>query len=467
MSSLSLSRRARNGIVAVTVAAVALTLAGCGTPSDNGEGVNDPDAPILIWTDATRQVAFESFAEANPDLDITIEIIDPAGFLSKIQLANRVGSGWPDVIFDGQPNDIASLVSPLFEFAQPLNDLVDQEILDGFLETSTCDVDGEAYCLRNDLAQGVFWYNKPQMEAFGYEVPTTMEEYQALGERVAAEHPGYILGAIGGASIYYDFMWSSGCPTQTFVGENKVDIDLTDERCMRVAALLDPMLANGSISPLSATDPAIAALARDNKVLIQPAASWYGEFVFKGENSWNLPDGVIAAAEMPAWEGEDTNWSGSGGGGIYVVSRHAQNMDGAVAAAIFAATDIDYQTSSPTFPAYGPASDAWLAERADDPFYAEDPSEVLKATASQINPDSKPTRYNPTSVLVTTIVSAFQSGNTIESAFPTFQKQVRALAASVRLRVRSRVIHEARAARRHQRPAALAFGRSCVIFTTM
>ena len=429
MISHSFTGRARNGIVAVTVAAVALTLAGCGTPTES-EGGNDPDAEVLVWTDATRQVAFEQFAEANPDINIKIEVIDPAGFLPKIQLANRVGSGWPDVIFDGQPNDIASLTSPLFDFAQPLTDLVDEDIQEGFLESATCTVDGELYCLRNDLAQGVLWYNKPQMEAFGYEVPTTWAEYQELGERVATEHPGYIIGAVGGASVLYDFMWSSGCPVQTIVGDNKVDIDMTDERCTRVASLLDPLLANGSVSPLGATDPAIAALAQENKLLMLPAASWYGEFVFKSENSYNMPDGVIAAAEIPLWEGEDTNWSGSGGGGIYVVSQHAKNLEGAVAAAVFAATNEDYQSTSPTFPAYGPAADAWLAARADDAFYAADPSEVLLATASKINPDARPTRYNPGTVLSSTIISALSSGNTIESSLAGFQRQVRALAGS-------------------------------------
>ncbi len=430
MSSLRpFTRRLRNGIAAVTVAAVALSIAGCTAPAEEAEG-NDPDAEILIWTDATRQAAFEMFAEANPDLDVKIEVVDPSGFLPKIQLANRVGSGWPDVIFDGQPNDIASLVSPLFDFAQPLSELVPEDVQEEFLETATCTVDGEIYCLRNDLAQGVLWVNKPQMEAFGYEIPTTWDEYQELGERVAAEHPGYILGAVGGGSILYDFMWSSGCPVQTLVGENKVDIDMTDERCTRVASLLDPMLANGSVSPLSATDPAVAQLARENKLLMLPAASWYGDFVFNSENSYNMPDGVIEAAEVPLWEGEETNWSGSGGGGIYVVSRHAKNLDGAVAAAIFAATDLEYQATSPTFPAYGPAAEAWLEGKAADPFYAADPSAVLLATAGKIQPDTVPTRYNSATALSPTIVSGLTSGKTIEAGLPAFQRQVRALAAS-------------------------------------
>ena len=56
------------------------------------------------------------------------------------------------------------------------------------------------YGLRNDLRPAVFWYNKALIDQFGYTIPTTWEEYQALGDKVAAEHPGYIVGSVGDAS---------------------------------------------------------------------------------------------------------------------------------------------------------------------------------------------------------------------------------------------------------------------------
>ena len=43
----------------------------------------------------------------------------------------------------------------------------------------------------------MLWVNQKRMDEFGYTVPTTWQEWAALGEKVAAEHPGYIIGNIG------------------------------------------------------------------------------------------------------------------------------------------------------------------------------------------------------------------------------------------------------------------------------
>ena len=74
-------------------------------------------------------------------------------------------------------------------------------------------VDGTVYGLRNDLAQSVFWYNQALFDQFGYEIPTTWEEYEQLSDKLAAEHPGYILGSVGdaflGMLVYY---WGAQAP---------------------------------------------------------------------------------------------------------------------------------------------------------------------------------------------------------------------------------------------------------------
>ena len=85
-------------------------------------------------------------------------------------------------------------------FAAPLDQgVVPQSWLDGYtpgaLDPVT--VDGHIYGARDNLAPVVLWYNKTLFDQFGYTVPTTWEDYQALGDKLAAEHPGYILGSIG------------------------------------------------------------------------------------------------------------------------------------------------------------------------------------------------------------------------------------------------------------------------------
>ena len=98
-------------------------------------------------------------------------------------------------------------------------------------------MEGQVYCLRNDLAQAVLWYNKTLMDKFGYTVPTTWEEYQALGEKVAKEHPGYIVGTAGDAWTPEVFMWASKCQANDVTGPKavtvKTDIDRVQARRRR------------------------------------------------------------------------------------------------------------------------------------------------------------------------------------------------------------------------------------------
>jgi ABC-type glycerol-3-phosphate transport system substrate-binding protein len=419
------------GAAALVASGIALSLAACNSSDAAPSTKNDSKATVLVWADATRQPAFEAFQKAHPEVKLKIEVVDPAAILTKIQLANRVGKGWPDVIFDPTPNDVAALSSPLFNYAQPLDDLVPQDVQDGFSTGLTgCKIDGKLYCLQNDIAQDVLWYNKTQMDKFGYAVPTTWDEYKVLGDKVAAEHPGYLIGAAGANTVWYDYLWSSGCPLANVKSSTQVQINTADPKCTRVADTLDPLLANGSVSRLSPFDPEMYKLAKTGKLLMHPAASWFGEYVWKGETSYNVPDGQIAAAPMPTWDGESTNYSGAQGGGIYVVSAHAQNMTGAVAAAQWVATDEAYQTTAPTYPAYGPAAEAWLAKVSADKFYAEDPSAVLIDQAAKINPAVSPTRYPIEGAINSTVVAAITGGQSIASSLEGLQTQLAGLAAS-------------------------------------
>ena len=196
------------------------------------------DTPITIWADATRQPAVEAFEAAHPEIKVNLVVDDGSSgasgtFQTKIGLADQAGSGWPDVVFSTQNND-ASWVSQetngVQAFAQVLSDgFLDKGFLDGFtpgaLDPVT--VDGKVYGLRNDLAPVLFWYNKALLDQFGYQPPTTWEDYEALGDKLAKDHPGYFLGSMGdsfeGPYIYY---WSGQAPVfqvdgQTF--SSKID----------------------------------------------------------------------------------------------------------------------------------------------------------------------------------------------------------------------------------------------------
>jgi ABC-type glycerol-3-phosphate transport system substrate-binding protein len=411
----------------------ALGLSACGSGSSDGASAkDDPNATLLVWTDATRQGGFEQFQKSHPGVKMKIETYDPTSLLTKIQLFNRTGKGWPDVVFDGQPNDVASLSSKLFDFTEPLNDLVPKDVQLNFgTANAGCTIDGKLYCLKNDLAQSVLWYNKSLMDKFGYTVPTTWQEYGALGQTVAKEHPGYIIGTAGFGYVYYDFLWSSGCPLQNVVGADTVHINTKDPKCTRVTDVLDPLLAAGAVSRGGPFDPDTIKLGKQQKILMMPGASWYGDFVFKPAASYGTPNGQLAAAAYPRWDGEDKAYSGATGGGIYLVSKHSKNTKGAAAIAEWMATSNDFQVSAPTFPAYLPAAKAWGDKHATDPFYATNPIPVLQGQADLINPATSTTRYAVDDAINGTLVAKVRAGGKLADGMDALQAQLTQLAQTV------------------------------------
>ena len=84
--------------------------------------------------------------------------------------------------------------------------------------TAQCTIDGTQYCVQDNLAQVVLWVNKKLMDQFGYTVPTTWQEWAALGQKVATEHPGYIVGNIGDSFSHWIYLWGNQCPLEQLQG---------------------------------------------------------------------------------------------------------------------------------------------------------------------------------------------------------------------------------------------------------
>src|SRR4029078_9515493 len=146
---------------------------------------------------------------------------------TKVQLCNRTGKGWPDVIFSEQVNDPVWMAQKPFEFAASLKGLIADDLLSKWRAPSTaqCTIDGTQYCVQDNLAQVVLWVNKKQMDAFGYSVPTTWQEWAALGQRVATEPPGYIVGNIGDSFSHWIYLWGNQCPLEQLKGGDTLRIN--------------------------------------------------------------------------------------------------------------------------------------------------------------------------------------------------------------------------------------------------
>ncbi|MCU1584284.1 MAG: hypothetical protein JWM49_840 [Microbacteriaceae bacterium] len=392
----------KNRAVFAVATASALIMIATGCSSGGGSTTtSDPKAPLTVWVDADRAPQAQAYVKAHPELKITVNTVDAAqgSNTSKIALAEKAGKGVPDVVFVGSPDEISTLSANPINYPLALNGVVSQKVLDGFPKNtiSRCTFNGKVYCLGNDEGQTVLWYNKAQFAQWGYSVPTTFDQFKALGIKLAAEHPGYNLGTVNGRYGSDAFFGSSGCPVIDATTVTSVKINTASPKCTRVGDVLAPLIANGTLSTLDLFDKNYTAQIASGKVIAMIGASWTADFAFKpmttNSGTSFVAAGKYTAAPMPTWAGESTNWSGAVGGGIWIVSKTAKNQKAAVAFAVAMTTDPTIAKTQSTYPAYGPSADIWLKSKTSDPWYASDPSKVLKAASAKVNPADGYVRY--------------------------------------------------------------------------
>ena len=438
----STSRRSARTAVAVLAACSALTvLAGCASattapPAASASAfkpvAQNANATVTVWTDSTRLPEVQAYQKAHPGVKLNIVTYDGGAdgsnyLQTKIQLFDRTGSGWPDVVF-GDPTDVTWASEPTAPgataFAAPLDQgLVPQSTLDNFAKGSLtpCQFNGHTYCLRNDIAQVVLWYNKTLMDRFGYTVPTTWEQYEALGQKVAKEHPGYLVGSVGDTNSQESYFWSAQCPAFDLVEPDTLRTDLSSPDCTRMSNLLDTLIADKSVTTQGFFSQ---GFAKDggSKVLMANGPSWYGQYLFN--SAFKTPAGQIAAAAPLTWDGESTAATGDVGGGVWMVSSHSANLAASTALATWLTTSDANQASAPTYPAYVPAADAWLANPVNKDYFAGDVSGAFKTAANEVWTGWSNTKFSDATAWSSVVLPALTAGKTLTATLPAWQSAI-------------------------------------------
>lgn len=444
MSQHSSPRRRFTRLMTVAAAAAAglLVLSGCspdGSAAGEGkfgftEAEQVPDSEITVWVDASREPAVTAFQEAYPDIPVKLETYDggaggSGSFQSKITLMDQAGEGWPDVVFSTQQNDAiwASKQTSNGEqgFAAPLNKgFLDEEFLDGFAPGSLdfATIDGTVYGLRNDLAQTVFYYNQTLLDQFGYEVPTTWEEYGELGDRLAAEHPGYILGSMGDSFMTYVYYGGSESPVFQSPEPAVFHSDTSDENVQKISKILDGMLANGTLVQDSFFSADFAAMYADKLVGV-PGPVWYTGAIFQGGLA--TPAGQIGVAPPLSWEGGEVA-AGNVGGGQWYASSHSKNLEAVKTFLEFVTSADEFQVeASSGYPAYTSAAEKWLDKQAESGYFVNDDFKtVMTDAAGQIWDGWNVTSWSPETAWSKVVIPGIAAGDTIESLLPAWQKEL-------------------------------------------
>ncbi|MEY9931458.1 ABC-type glycerol-3-phosphate transport system substrate-binding protein [Catenulispora sp. GP43] len=430
--------RGRTGLLAVA-ALFALGAAACGTITGKAGtagtgGSLKPAAQtggtLTVWVDSTRLAAAQLYQKDHPEVKMDIVTYDGdangSNYLqTKVSLFNRTGSGWPDVVFSAENNEVTWAVRA--GFAAPLDKgLIPRATLDGWATNANapCTVDGTLYCLRNDLSQTVLWYNDKLMKQWGYQVPTTWEQYQALGQKVAAEHPGYLVGAAGDTFTPEVYMWAGKCGANQIqiTGPKAVIVDTTSANCAKMASLLDTLIQNKTMSTSSVFSSDFDKNEAD-KILMMPGPSWYGGALFQG--TFKTPAGQLGVAPMPQWAGDASPSVGNVGGGTWLVSAHSKNLKAATDFLTWATTADDYQGKlAPGYPAYAPAAKTWLAAQAASGYYADDITAPLTAAAGQVWPGWGYGQFSQEAVWAATVTPGVTAGKTISSLLPAWHDSI-------------------------------------------
>ncbi|MEU9834722.1 extracellular solute-binding protein [Streptosporangium sp. NPDC048047] len=421
--------------------AIALILAGCAADGGTSAGSygfpqaeQDDKAPITVWVDSDRVGAADAFKKANPGVKIDVVTYDGSAngsnsFRTKVQLFDRAGKGWPDVVFSTQNNDAAwasRKSNGKQAFAAVLNGgLVPDKTLGSFTQGSLtpCTVEGKVHCLRNDLAQAVLWYDKSLLDEFGYSVPTTWEEYQALGEKAAKEHPGYIVGTTGDPWTPEVYFWGSKCQANGITGPASVTVATGTTECRRAASMLDVLIRNGTTPNVSVFTPEFVK-KYSGKVLVMPGPAWYAGAIFNNPQSLDVPAGRLGVGAPPAWQG-DGAVTGNVGGGTWFVSSHSKNLKAAAKFVEFVTTADDYQVNvAPGYPAYAPAADKWVKKQESSGYYATDLQALIKA-GSQIWSGWGSGIFSQEAIWAKTVTPAIAEGRSLVDLLPEWETAIK------------------------------------------
>jgi len=371
---------------------------------------SDPSAPIRVWVDAERARQVQAFIDANPDKASLIEIINEplgANVQQRMLLYNNIGGNWPDVIFE-DPSTWRTLNTPAFDFfPADLRPYIPQDVLDQFYPTANdpCIApDGSLICVRNDIAPEVMFYNVPAMAEFGYELPTTWEEYVALAQQVAEDHPGYTMGQLDGWEPQLLWYYHSDCPIMQPLSASSFRVNFLHPNCQRMSEMLDTVNALGVLDHQGTFSAGYGQIWEQGNWLIHFGPSWLPDFVIKGLYL-NADDpenqGTVGVALLPNWADQTDRTTSNVGGGSYAMSRHTLNAELAAELILFVSTNPDVGAAQAATPAYRPSAALWGANLLTRvPLLASDPDPwtVISEAASGVLADGAvegPPRSSP------------------------------------------------------------------------
>ena len=304
------------GIVALGAAA-ALTLAGCAT--SGGTDATEEGAEIRVWLvgtdtpDEARDYLKTTFEEEHPGSTLVIEEQSWDGLVDRLT-TSLSGSDSPDVVEVGNTQASAFTSAGAFlDLTDHYEDLGGDDLLPGFVEAGS--YDGKFYAAPLYSGARLVFYKKDALAASGLSVPTTLDEYIANGEKLAADNPGKS-GIWWPGQDWYNalpYVWENGGEVAVPDGDGW-DAQFSSEESLAGLEQVQQVMTNASRAPKDGNETSPEVGFCDGTTLQLSAPSWV---------KWSIL--APADAEAPGCPDQEENL------GVYALP----GMDGG-AAQVFA-----------------------------------------------------------------------------------------------------------------------------------
>lgn len=204
------NRKLRSAAMAVSAAALSISLAACGSSGPAGSGTSGDSASMWGLTGGNQPVlqkSVDAWNSAHPDESIKLDFFANDAYKTKVRTAVGAGQG-PTFIYGWGGGVLKSYVdagqvADLTDFVKQNPD-VTSRYLPAVLKNG--EINGKTYALPNNNVQPVvLYFNKDVFAKIGAQPPKTWDELMALVPKFKAA--GVAPFSLGGQSKWPDLMW--------------------------------------------------------------------------------------------------------------------------------------------------------------------------------------------------------------------------------------------------------------------
>jgi N,N'-diacetylchitobiose transport system substrate-binding protein len=324
-----------NRVLGLCVAAV-LALSACGgdeepvaNASSKGDNANKTVRVWLVGTDTPQPVRDYAIAEFKKATGAKLVIEEQVwdGLVDKLTTALS-GNDSPDVVEVGNTQAVAFTSVGAFEdITDKKAELGGDDLLTGFVEGGS--YDGKFYAAPYYAGSRLVFYRKDLLKTAGLEVPKTLEEYVAAGEKLKADN-----GKKDFSGIYWPgqdwrnglpFIWAAGGDLAVQNGDKWEGALATPESVKGLELIQRTMQnASGAAKDGNETDPQVPYCA--NKIGMLSAPGWVAGSILAAEGGCPDAKDNLGVFALPGTTAGETAPIFLGGSNIAIAAK-SKNKD--------------------------------------------------------------------------------------------------------------------------------------------